>query len=83
MELANESVNILIDQLKADDRLGIVLFNKEATILKQIEFVSEMDIIKTKNLVSKIKADGGTNLEAGYSKAFQLLERYKNSDKSE
>ena len=29
MEIANESVNILIDQLKADDRLGIVLFNHE------------------------------------------------------
>ena len=83
MEIANESVNILIDQLKADDRFGIVLFNQVANTLKQIELVSEMDINSTKHLISGIKAEGGTNLEAGYSEAIKLLEKYKNSDKSE
>ena len=83
MEIANESVNILIDQLKPDDRFGIVLFNEVANTLKQIELVSEMDINSTKNLISGIKAEGGTNLEAGYSEAIKLLEKYKNSDKSE
>ena len=83
MEIANESVNILIDQLKADDRFGIVLFNQEAKIVKQIELVSETDINSTKKLISRIKADGGTNLEAGYSEAIKLLENYKNSNKSE
>ena len=29
-----ESLNILIDQLKSDDRFGIVLFNEAAKILK-------------------------------------------------
>ena len=56
MEIANESVNILIDQLKADDRFGIVLFNQEAKIVKQIELVSETDINSTKKLISRIKA---------------------------
>ena len=83
MEIANESVNILIDQLKADDRLGIVLFNDKAKILKQIELISETDINSTKNLISKINAFGGTNLEAGYSEANKLLEKHKKSDKSE
>ena len=83
MEIANESVNILIDQLKADDRFGIVLFNQEAKIVKQIELVSETDINSTKKLISRIKANGGTNLEAGYSEAIKLLENYKNSNKSE
>ena len=83
MEIANESVNILIDQLKADDRLGIVLFNHAAEILKEIELVSETDIIKTKKIISKINADGGTDLDAGYNMASKLLEKYKNSDKSE
>ena len=83
MEIANESVNILIDQLKADDRIGIVLFNTEATVLKKIELVSEMDIERTKKLVLEIKAEGGTNLEAGYTESTKLFEKYKNSDKSE
>ena len=83
MEIANESVNILIDQLKADDRFGIVLFNEKATILKQIKLVSETDINSTKNLISEIKANGGTNLEAGYIESTKLLEDYKNTIKSE
>ena len=83
MEIANESVNILIDQLKADDRFGIVLFNEESKVLKEIEQVSEMDIKSTKKLISTIKANGGTNLEAGYSKAIELLEKYKTAKKSE
>ena len=73
MEIANESVNLLIDQLNGDDRLGIVLFNQNANILKEIEFVSEMDINKRKKLISEIKANGGTNLEAGYIEATKLL----------
>ena len=83
MEIANESLNILIDKLKSDDRFGIVLFNSDAEVLKQIELISETDIKKTKMIISGIKADGGTNFEAGYSEATKLLEKYKNSDKSE
>ena len=83
MEIANESVNILIDQLKDDDRLGIVLFNHEAYVAKKIELVSEMDRIKTKKFVSEIKESGGTNLEAGYIEATKLFEKYENSNKSE
>ena len=83
MEIANESVNILIDQLKADDRFGIVLFDDVANVIKQIELVSEMDIISTKKHISEIKANGGTNFEAGYTEATKLFKKYKNSNKSE
>ena len=83
MEIANESMNILIDKLKAYDRLGIVLFNSQAEIFKQIELISETDIENTKKQILEIKAQGGTNLEAGYSKATELLEKYKNSNKLE
>ena len=83
MEISKESLNILIDHLKSDDKLGIVLFNEEAEILNKIEKISKMNIKKTKESISKIKADGGTNMEAGYSTAIQLLKECKNSDKSE
>ena len=76
-------MNILIDQLKADDRFGIVLFDDVANVIKQIELVSEMDIISTKKHISEIKANGGTNLEAGYTEATKLFKKYKNSNKSE
>ena len=83
MEIANESVNILIDQLKADDRFGIVIFNEVAKIVKQIELVSETDIKNAKKNISEIKSFGATNIKAGYSEATKLLEKYKNSNKSE
>ena len=83
MEIANESVNILIDQLKAYDRLGIVLFDDQAKIFKQIKLVSEMDIKKTKKKISEIRVMGGTNLGAGYTTGTKLLEKFKDSKKSE
>ena len=83
MQIANEAVNILIDQLKADDRLGIVVFDHEARVLKDIEFISEININKLKKKILEITAMGGTNLEAGYIKATKLLYKYKNSKKTE
>ena len=83
MEIANESVNILIDQLKAYDRLGIVLFDDQAKIFEQIKLVSEMDIKKTKKKISEIRVMGGTNLGAGYTTGTKLLEKFKDSKKSE
>ena len=83
MEIANESINILIDQLKADDRFGLVLFEFEAKVAKQVELISEMDINSTKKYISEIKADGGTNIEAGYTMATKLFEKYQKSNKSE
>ena len=55
MEISKESLNILIDQLKPDDKIGIVLFNERAKILKEIELVSEMNIEKTKKIIQKLK----------------------------
>lgn len=52
-------------------------------VAKQIELVSETDINYIKKLISEIKANGGTNLEAGYIEATKLFKKYKNSNKSE
>lgn len=83
MEIAKESVNILIDQLKGDDRFGLVIFDDKAKVAKKIGLVSEMDINSIKKHILEIEADGGTNLEAGYIEATKLFEKYKNSNKSE
>ena len=83
MEIAKESLNILIDQLKGDDRFAVVLFNDRASVEKQMELISETDINRTKKNFSEIRAFGGTNLEAGYTEATKLFEKYKNSNKAE
>ena len=75
MQLANESVNLLIDQLKDDDRFGIVLFDDEAYLAKPMNLVKETDIEKIKKHVLDITDNGGTNFEAGYTKATESFSK--------
>lgn len=83
MQIANESVNILIEQLESADRFGMVLFDDEAYIGKPISLVGETDIEAIKGHILEIQPNGGTNFEAGYTKATELFKEYKNIDSNE
>lgn len=83
MQIANESLNILIDQLNKDDRFGLVLFESNSHIAKPLNLVGETDIDKIKEHVLEISATGGTNFEAGYKSANELLAEYENVDTDE
>lgn len=83
MEIANESVNILIDQLKEDDRFGMVLFESSAYKAKPLNLVRDVDMEAIKEHVLDIEAIGGTNFEAGYSEATKLFEDFENVDTNE
>lgn len=78
MQIANESVNVLIDQLKDDDRFGMVLFDNSAYLGKPISLVKNTDISAIKKHILEIEANGGTNFEAGYTKATELFKEYLN-----
>ena len=78
MQVANESVNILLDQLKDDDRFGMVLFDNSAYLGKPISLVKNTDVNAIKNHILEIGANGGTNFEAGYTKATELFKEYLN-----
>ena len=83
MEIANESVNILIDQLNDDDRFGMVLFDDQSYIGTQIKMISEMDVDAIKEHILEIDSHGGTNFESGYTRATELLSEYQKSDANE
>lgn len=83
MQIANESVNILLDQLKEDDRFGVVLFDNSSYIGKPISLVSETDMEAIKGHILEIQPQGGTNFEAGYKEATELFEEYVNKDANE
>ena len=84
MQIANESLNCLIDQLKPDDRLGIVLFDNSAYLAKPVNLVGETDIEKIKEHILEITPQGGTNFEAGYSEGTKLFsEGMLNNDEYE
>ena len=83
MQIANESVNVLLDQLNEDDRFGMVLFDDEAYLAKPINLVETTDIEAIKGHILEIEAQGGTNFESGYEEATKLLDEYKNVDTNE
>ena len=73
MQIANESLNLLLDELKPEDRVGIVLFDNGAYLAKPVSKVGETDINAIKEHVLEIKPQGGTNFEAGYKEGTELF----------
>lgn len=83
MQVANESVNALLDHLNPDDSFGMVLFNQQAFLAKPLRELETTEMSSLKNHIMEIYPQGGTNMEAGYKQAVSMLQEYKNSDKSE
>lgn len=83
MQVANESLNILVDQLKDDDRFGLVLFESNATTMKKLELLEETNVERLKERILQIQETGGTNMEAGYKEATGLLDEFKDVDSDE
>ncbi|MBD3155316.1 MAG: VWA domain-containing protein [Candidatus Aenigmarchaeota archaeon] len=82
MEAASESLAALTEHLEEGDRLGIVLFNNQAYKAKPMRLVEETDMSAIRNHILEIEAGGGTNMAAGMDMATQMLQEYKNADKS-
>ena len=74
MEIANNSVNILLDQLNPDDRFGMVIFNSSGHIAKYLSEIRETDVKGLKREILNVRDMGGTNFEDGYRKALEILE---------
>ena len=80
MKLAEECINEMIDQLHEDDRLGIVLFDDQSYLAKELRLVSETDIDAIKKHILEIEPQGGTNFSAGYSEGTKLYKEYLNME---
>ncbi|MBL7169640.1 MAG: VWA domain-containing protein [Candidatus Aenigmarchaeota archaeon] len=83
MEAAAESLVALTDHLEDGDRLGVVLFNNQAYQAKPMRLVEETDMTAIRNHILEIEAGGGTNMAAGMNLATEILQEYKNVDKTE
>lgn len=81
MELANEAVNLMIDELNDDDRFGMVLFDDGAYLGKPLSLIGDTDIKAIKEHILDIEARGGTNFEAGYKKGTDLFDKELLNDK--
>jgi len=83
MDIANESIVGLLDHLEDDDRFGMVLFDDQAYLAKELNKVKNTKMDSIKDHILEIEAMGGTNMESGMEMATDLFDEYINADQSE
>ena len=69
MSSAESAVGSILDQLTADDRFAVVLFNSTATLAKPMGAVNKVNMNDIKSRIFDITAGGSTNLDAGLDMA--------------
>lgn len=74
MEVATKAVAALLEHLRPDDRLGIVLFDNDAYLAKPLNLVSETDLEAIRGHVLELQPRGGTNMSAGLDLGTSLFE---------
>jgi Ca-activated chloride channel family protein len=80
MELASEALSLLVDQLKPDDRLGVVLFSDSATIAKPLSLVGNTDRVRLKQHLMELQPTNGTNMSEGLKAGAALLQDQTEKD---
>lgn len=84
IDVARDALVALTEQLRPGDRLGVVLYNNGSAVAKPLRPVeaTDMDAIRG-HIREDIRANGGTNLDAGLSDATEMLGEYAEADQSE
>lgn len=72
MEAVKLALTKMVDKLTPNDRLSIVLFNTQPTVLLSSTAVTDKQALK--DLIATIEEGGGTNIESGLQKGYDLVE---------
>jgi Ca-activated chloride channel family protein len=80
IEVAKDAVVSILDQLKDDDRFGIVLYNSQAYLLQGMTTVRHADMGEVYDRISEIMANDSTNLAAGMELGTELVDKYSDYD---
>ncbi len=83
LESACRSIVAMLDHLKPDDRLGIVLFDHEAHLAKPVALVKNTQMENLKQHIMELQPAGGTNMEQGMTLGEELLKPFAYTDKNE
>ena len=75
-----ESLKILVDMMNEKDRIALILFESKAELYYDLNYLSENNKSKLKNLIDKIEANGGTNMAMGLEIAIELLKKLKDNN---
>jgi hypothetical protein len=77
-----ESLKILVEMMDKSDRLALVLFDNQASIFYDLNYMTDKEKSTLKKEIDKIKANGGTNILSGLEKAIEILKRIKDDKKN-
>ncbi len=73
LDAATEALCALTEQLHAEDRLGVVLYDHRAHVAKPLRDVGATDMPAIRRHVREIAAGGSTNLADGFEAAVDML----------
>jgi Mg-chelatase subunit ChlD len=77
ISLVKESLKILVDMMDQKDRIALVLFESQAKLLYDIDYLTPKNKTKVKDLINNIYAGGGTNIASGLEIAVEILKKQK------
>ena len=77
ISLVKESLKILVDMMDPKDRIALVLFENEAKLYYDINYLTPENKSKIKDLINNINASGGTNIASGLEIAVEILKKQK------
>jgi len=73
LELVKKSLGILLDELRPDDRVGLVIYGSRAQVLLE----PTSDHRRIRNGIQQLQPGGSTNAEEGLLAAYQLLANHR------
>lgn len=73
LELVKKALHLLVDELRPDDRVGIVVYGSNARVHLDPRSVSEGDELH--RAIDRLHCDGATNAEAGIRIGYHMADR--------
>ena len=70
-----ESLKILIDLMDKIDRLALILFNRKATKLFDLQLLTKQNKIDLKKQIDLFETNKGTNILSGLKLAINILKK--------
>lgn len=83
IQVATKSIGSLLNHLNGDDRFGMVVFDDQGAVAKELGKIKDCDMAELKNDILSIKTNGSTNIEDGYQKAADLFKKLSEQNDSE
>ena len=82
IDIAKETISLMLNHLNNDDNFGLVTFNNSSRIIEPLNRINN-NIEALQNKIKSIRAGGGTDLSAGMYTGTQLLNSLEEFDPDE